>query len=59
MTAILKQRLCGLARDDSGVAFAFTVTAALIVFLFGFAVYACGETVRQRIELQNAADAAA
>jgi len=59
MTAILKQRLCGLTRDDSGVAFAFTVTAALIVFLFGFAVYACGETVRQRIELQNAADAAA
>ena len=61
MTAasILKQRLCALAHDDSGVAFAFTVTASLIVFLFGFAVYACGETVRQRIELQNAADAAA
>ena len=59
VTGILKQRLCALVRDDSGVAFAFTVTAGLIVFLFGFAVYACGETVRQRIELQNAADAAA
>ena len=61
MTAgsIFRQRLCALGRDDSGVAFAFTVTVSLIVFLFGFAVYACGETVRQRIELQNAADAAA
>lgn len=59
MTAILKQKMMELGRDESGVAFAFTVTVSLIIFLFGFAVYACGETVRQRIELQNAADAAA
>ena len=59
VSGIFRQRLYALGHDDSGVAFAFTVTASLIVFLFGFAVYACGETVRQRIELQNAADAAA
>ena len=59
MATILKQKMTELGRDESGVAFAFTVTVSLIIFLFGFAIYACGETVRQRIELQNAADAAA
>lgn len=59
MTEILKRKLKQLAGDESGVAFAFTVTVSLIIFLFGFAVYAVGETVRERLELQNAADAAA
>jgi hypothetical protein len=59
MLCVLKNRCLSLAGDESGVAFAFAVTVSLIVFLFGAAVYACGETVRERIELQNAADAAA
>ena len=59
MISILKQKLKELIREESGVAFAFTITVSLIIFLFGAAVYACGETVRQRIELQNAADSAA
>ena len=59
MTAILKRKGRELIGDESGVAFALTVTVAIIIFLFGFSVYAIGETVRQRIELQNAADAAA
>ena len=59
MKRILTQRMRELARGDSGVACAFTVTVSLIIFLLGFAIYACGETVRQRMELQNAADAAA
>ena len=59
MLQVLKKRMTALAGDESGVAFAFTVTTALIVFLFGAAVYACGETVREKIELQNTADAAA
>lgn len=59
MKRILIQRMRELAGGDSGVACALTVTVSLIIFLFGFAVYACGETVRQRIELQNAADSAA
>lgn len=59
MTDVLKRKAAELAGDESGVAFAFTVTAALVIFLFGFSVYAIGETVRERMELQNAADAAA
>lgn len=59
MTAVLKRKAAELAGDESGVAFAFTVTVALVIFLFGFSVYAIGETVRERMELQNAADAAA
>lgn len=59
MIKVLRLKSAELAGDDSGVALAFTVTVSLAVFLFGFAVYACGEIVRERIELQNAADAAA
>ena len=59
MKRILTQRMRELAGGDSGVACAFTVTVSLIIFLLGFAIYACGETVRQRMELQNAADSAA
>ena len=59
MTGILRQRSRELIGDESGVAFALTVTVAIVIFLFGFSVYAIGETVRERIELQNAADAAA
>lgn len=59
MIRILKQKIIQLAQDESGVALVFTLTVSLIIFLFGFAVYAVGETVRERIELQNAADAAA
>ena len=59
MIRMLKQKIIQLAQDESGVALVFTLTVSLIIFLFGFAVYAVGETVRERIELQNAADAAA
>ena len=59
MFRILKQKMTALAKDESGVALAFTLTVSLIIFLFGIAVYAVGETVRERMELQNAADAAA
>ena len=48
-----------LVRGEDGVALAFGITFFLLVFLLGMSVYAVGETVRQRMELQNAADAAA
>ncbi len=48
-----------LWRDDSGVVLALSVIAFLILFVMATAGYAVGETVRQRIEIQNAADAAA
>ena len=48
-----------LWRDESGVALALTVVVFLTLFMIGCAVYAVGEVVRERIELQNAADSAA
>ena len=51
-------RLAGLRRDDG-----FVVMSTLAIFLFIFIlcafVYAVGETIHQRIRLQNACDAAA
>jgi len=46
-----------LWKDESGVVLAVTVIVFLSLFMMASAVYAVGETVRQRIELQNAADA--
>ena len=48
-----------LIHGEDGVALAFGITFFLLIFLLGMSVYAAGETVRQRMELQNAADAAA
>ncbi len=48
-----------IALDEDGVALAFGISFFLLIFLLGMSVYAAGETVRQRMELQNAADAAA
>lgn len=48
-----------LWRDESGVVLAMTVVVFLTLFLIACSVYAVGETVRQRIEVQNAADAGA
>lgn len=48
-----------LWRDDQGVVLALTLVVFLTLFLIGSSVYAVGEHVRQRVELQNAADAAA
>ena len=47
------------ARDESGVVLAFTVIVFLSLFVIACSVYGVGENIRQRIELQNAADAAA
>jgi len=48
-----------LWKDESGVVFALTVIVFLTLFMMGLSVYAVGETVRLRVELQNAADSAA
>ncbi len=48
-----------LYRDESGVVLALSIVSFLILFVVACAGFAIGETVRQRIELQNAADAAA
>jgi hypothetical protein len=48
-----------LWKDESGVVLALTVVVFLMLFVMACSVYAVGETIRQRIEVQNAADAAA
>lgn len=48
-----------LWKEESGVVLALTVIVFLSIFMMASAIFTGGETLRQRIELQNAADAAA
>lgn len=48
-----------LWKDESGVVLAVTMIVFLTLFMMAMAVYAVGDTVRLRIEVQNAADAGA
>ena len=48
-----------LWQDESGVVLALTVVVFLTLFVIACSVYAIGENIRQRLELQNATDAAA
>lgn len=48
-----------LARDDSGVALMLTLAVFLLLYILCCGVYATGELIRQKIEIQNACDAAA
>lgn len=48
-----------LVREESGVALMLTLAVFLLLYVLCCGVYATGETVRQRIEVQNACDAAA
>lgn len=48
-----------LLHDDSGVAMAYTVLASLFIFMLCVSSYAISENIRQKMELQNACDAAA
>jgi hypothetical protein len=62
MKLILKaarQSLVRLGKEESGAAFLVTLALFMFMFLLCSGVYTIGDMVRQRIELQNAADAAA
>ena len=48
-----------LAKDESGAALAITLGVFLFIWVLCCGVYSVGENVRRKIELQNAADAAA
>ena len=48
-----------LMYDDSGVAMAYTVLVSLFIFMLCVSTYAMSENIRQKMELQNACDAAA
>ena len=47
-----------LGREERGVAFVVTLGAFMFMYMLCCGVYAVGDTVRQKIELQNATDAA-
>ena len=53
------ERLGNLRRDDSGAALIITLGVFMFLVMVTGGVYAVGENVRQKIELQNAVDAAA
>lgn len=48
-----------LIYDDSGVATAYTIMVFLFFFMLCVSTYAMAENIRQKMELQNACDAAA
>lgn len=48
-----------LAREEAGVALMVTLGVFLLLYILCCGVYATGEIVRQRIQIQNACDAAA
>lgn len=56
---ILRREACRLGREENGVVLMMTVAVFLLLYALCAGVYAVGENVRQKIELQNACDAAA
>ena len=54
-----KIKLKSLIYDDSGVAMAYTIMVFLFFFMLCVSTYAMSENIRQKMELQNACDAAA
>jgi hypothetical protein len=53
-----KKSMIRLGKEESGAAFLVTLAVFMFMFLLCSGVYTIGDMVRQRIELQNAADAA-
>lgn len=56
---IAKTKASSLAEDDCGSALAVTLAVFLFLFLLCAGSYVVGETIQEKIELQNACDAAA
>ena len=56
---IFRSEAARLAREEDGVAVVFTLGAFLFLFVVCLGVFALGEQVRERAQLQDACDAAA
>ena len=56
---VFKARNKELAKGTSGAALAVTLSFVMPIYLMVIGIYGVGEVVRNKIELQNAADAAA
>lgn len=59
MLQILKSEMSRLGQEESGVALMMTLSVFMLLFVLCAGVYSIGETVRQKVELQNACDSAA
>ena len=56
---ILRAELGRLRREESGVAMMLTLSVILLLYVACAGIYSVGETVREKVELQNACDSAA
>lgn len=56
---ILLNEVRRLRKEESGVALMLTLSVFLLLYVVCAGVYSIGETVRQKIEIQNACDSAA
>lgn len=56
---VLRFEMRRLRQEESGVALMLTLSVFLLLYVVCAGVYSIGETVRQKIELQNACDSAA
>ncbi len=56
---VLANEINRLRREESGVALMLTLSVFLLLYVVCSGIYSIGETVRQKIELQNACDSAA
>lgn len=56
---VLRSKLIGLGRDEDGAALVITLAIFFLMYLGCMGVYAISMAVKERIHLQNAADAAA
>ncbi len=59
MTTIFRNRLRHLARGEEGVALVVTMAVFMMLYVSCAAVFTIGQSVKERVILQNAADAAA
>lgn len=53
------RKIASLRSDNDGFVVMFTLSIFLLLFVFCSSIYAVGETIRQKVRLQNACDAAA
>lgn len=59
MLKFLRDKLISIGRDDEGAAFVITIAVFMFIYLGICGVFAVGKEIKEKIQLQNACDAAA
>ena len=59
MLKFLRDKLISIGRDDEGAAFVITIAVFMFIYLGICGVFAVGKEIKEKIQLQNVADAAA